>query len=65
MGHVVTREAAKHLGLDIKKMTVAVQGFGNVGSVSADLLRKLAQRSSRLPTGRAASRIPKDSTSRR
>ena len=38
---IVTREAAKHLGLDITKMTVAVQGFGNVGSVSADLLAKL------------------------
>jgi glutamate dehydrogenase (NAD(P)+) len=35
---IVTREAAKHLGLDIKAATVAVQGFGNVGSVSADLL---------------------------
>src|SRR6476646_9721948 len=38
---IVTREAAKHLGLDIKSATVAVQGFGNVGSVSADLLQKL------------------------
>ena len=38
---IVTREAAKHLGLDIKEMTVAVQGFGNVGSVSADLLAKI------------------------
>ena len=38
---IVTREAAKHLGLDIKNMTVAVQGFGNVGSVSADLLAKI------------------------
>jgi len=35
---IVTREAAKHLGVDIKGATVAVQGFGNVGSVSADLL---------------------------
>jgi glutamate dehydrogenase (NAD(P)+) len=35
---IVTREAAKHLGLDIKGATVAVQGFGNVGSVSAQLL---------------------------
>ena len=35
---IVTREAAKHLGLDIKGATVALQGFGNVGSVSADLL---------------------------
>ena len=38
---IVTREAAKHLGLDIAKATVAVQGFGNVGSVSADLIAKL------------------------
>ncbi len=38
---IVTREAAKHLGLDIKSATVAVQGFGNVGSVSADLLAKI------------------------
>jgi glutamate dehydrogenase (NAD(P)+) len=35
---ITTREAAKHLGIDIKNATVAVQGFGNVGSVSADLL---------------------------
>ena len=38
---IVTRDAAKHLGIDIKKATVAVQGFGNVGSVSADLISKL------------------------
>jgi glutamate dehydrogenase (NAD(P)+) len=41
---IVTREAAAHLGLDIKKATVAVQGFGNVGSVSADLLAKIGAR---------------------
>ncbi len=35
---IVTREAAAHLGFDIKGATVAVQGFGNVGSVSAELL---------------------------
>jgi glutamate dehydrogenase (NAD(P)+) len=35
---IVTREAAKHLGLDIEGATVAIQGFGNVGSVSAELL---------------------------
>ena len=35
---IVTREAAKHLGIDIKGATVAIQGFGNVGSVSAELL---------------------------
>src|SRR4029434_6442201 len=41
---IVTRESAKHLGLDIKNATVAVQGFGNVGSVSADLLSKIGAR---------------------
>jgi glutamate dehydrogenase (NAD(P)+) len=35
---ITTREAAKKLGINIKGATVAVQGFGNVGSVSADLL---------------------------
>jgi len=35
---IVTREAAKHLGFSLKGATVAVQGFGNVGSVSAQLL---------------------------
>jgi glutamate dehydrogenase (NAD(P)+) len=38
---IVTRESARHLGVDIKGATVAVQGFGNVGSVSADLLAKI------------------------
>jgi glutamate dehydrogenase (NAD(P)+) len=38
---ITTREAAKHLGLDIKQATVALQGFGNVGSVSADLIAGL------------------------
>jgi len=38
---IVTREAAKHLGFDIQGARVAVQGFGNVGSVSADLLNKI------------------------
>jgi glutamate dehydrogenase (NAD(P)+) len=41
---IVTRESAKHLGLDIKNATVAVQGFGNVGSVSADLISRLGAR---------------------
>jgi glutamate dehydrogenase (NAD(P)+) len=38
---IVTREAAKHLGFDIKGARIAVQGFGNVGSVSADLLSQI------------------------
>jgi glutamate dehydrogenase (NAD(P)+) len=32
------REAAKYLDIDMNGATVAVQGFGNVGSVAADLL---------------------------
>ncbi|HVB30284.1 MAG TPA: Glu/Leu/Phe/Val dehydrogenase [Gemmatimonadaceae bacterium] len=35
---IVTKEALKHLGMPIKGTTVAVQGFGNVGSVAAQLL---------------------------
>jgi glutamate dehydrogenase (NAD(P)+) len=35
---LVAREAMAHLGLDMKGATVAVQGFGNVGSVAARLL---------------------------
>ncbi len=35
---IVTREALKHLGRDLKQATVAVQGFGNVGSISAELI---------------------------
>jgi len=41
---IVTREAAKHLGLDLTHATVAIQGFGNVGSVSADLLARAGAR---------------------
>jgi len=33
-----TREAAKHLKIDLNGATASVQGFGNVGSVSAKLL---------------------------
>lgn len=36
-----TREAARHLKLDLTKATGAVQGFGNVGSISARLLQDL------------------------
>lgn len=38
---ITAREGAKHLGLNLQGATVAVQGFGNVGSVSADLLCKI------------------------
>ncbi len=36
----VTKEALAHLGMTLKGTTVAVQGFGNVGSVSAQLLAR-------------------------
>src|SRR5918992_4988637 len=36
----VTREALKHLGLPMRGTTVAIQGFGNVGSVAAQLLHQ-------------------------
>src|SRR5216684_3317945 len=35
---IVARESAEHVGFDIKGATIAVQGFGNVGSISAELL---------------------------
>ncbi len=35
---LVTREAMNHLGLKMQGATVAVQGFGNVGSIAAKLL---------------------------
>ena len=41
---IVTREAARHLGIDIADASVAVQGFGNVGSVTAELLGAIGAR---------------------
>ena len=35
---IVARESAKHLGFSLKGARVAVQGFGNVGSIAAELL---------------------------
>ena len=37
---IVTKGALAHLGMDVKGATVAVQGFGNVGSIAAQLLQK-------------------------
>jgi glutamate dehydrogenase (NAD(P)+) len=37
---LVTREAMEHLGLPMQGASVAVQGFGNVGSVAAKLLAR-------------------------
>jgi len=37
---IVTREAARHLGMSLAGAKVAVQGYGNVGSVAAYLLHE-------------------------
>ncbi len=37
---IVTKQALQHLGMPVKGTTVAVQGFGNVGSVTAQLLAR-------------------------
>ena len=37
---LVTKEALAHLGMPVAGTTVAVQGFGNVGSVAASLLAR-------------------------
>src|SRR4029079_8089836 len=41
---IVARESAKHVGFDIRGATVAIQGFGNVGSISAKLLADIGAR---------------------
>ena len=41
---IATRESAKHVGFDIKGASVGVQGFGNVGSISARLLAEIGAR---------------------
>ncbi len=41
---IATREAVKHVGVDIKGASVGVQGFGNVGSISARLLSEIGAR---------------------
>ena len=61
---IATREACRRQGCDIEHATIAVQGFGNVGSVSARLLAgDRRARSSRSRTGRAASTTRRASTS--
>src|SRR6187431_669174 len=37
---LMAREALAHLGIEMKGATVAVQGFGNVGSITAKLMAK-------------------------
>lgn len=37
---IVIKEALQHLGMKLSGTTIAVQGFGNVGSIAAELLAK-------------------------
>src|SRR5262245_52119497 len=37
---IVTKEALKHLGMPVLNTSVVIQGFGNVGSVAAQLLQR-------------------------
>lgn len=37
---ITARESARHLGFELKGSRVAVQGFGNVGSIAAELLAR-------------------------
>jgi glutamate dehydrogenase (NAD(P)+) len=41
---IIAREAAKYVGLRLDKSSVVIQGFGNVGSVSADMIAKMGCR---------------------
>jgi len=41
---LVIREAAKEIGLDLKQATAAIQGFGNAGSIAAQLLSEMGVR---------------------
>lgn len=41
---IMARESARHLGFDIAGASVAIQGFGNVGAVSAELLAAIGAR---------------------
>jgi glutamate dehydrogenase (NAD(P)+) len=41
---IAVREACRHIGCEVGRARVAVQGFGNVGSVSAQLLASIGAR---------------------
>lgn len=41
---IITREIARKAGIDLKGASVAVQGFGNVGSAAADFLHQFGAR---------------------
>src|SRR6266550_1390453 len=52
----VTREALAKLGMSLKGARVAVQGFGNVGSVAADLMVKDHRQLAGYPKGEPISK---------
>ena len=61
---IATREAAKHVGFDIKGATVASRGLATSGRSAPGCSRRSARASSPSPTGRAASTTRKAWTSR-
>ena len=62
---IVTREAAKHLGLDIKGAPSRFRDSATSDPYRPNCSRGWARKSSPSPTGRAASTTPRASTSRR
>ncbi|MBI3978638.1 MAG: Glu/Leu/Phe/Val dehydrogenase [Chloroflexi bacterium] len=53
------REAAKHLGIQVEGATVAVQGYGNVGAISAQLLHQDGARVVAISDSRGGAYDPK------
>ncbi len=41
---ICVREMAKHIGIDLSEATVAIQGFGNVGSFAGEILEEMGAR---------------------
>ncbi|MGA7988896.1 MAG: Glu/Leu/Phe/Val dehydrogenase dimerization domain-containing protein [Candidatus Dormiibacterota bacterium] len=58
----VAVEACQRLGIDPKASAVAIQGFGNAGSIAAWLMAARGSRSWRFLTAPAQSTVPRAST---
>ena len=56
---IVTRQALEHLGMPVKGTRVAVQGFGNVGSVGARLMAEAGMKIVAISDNSAAIHNPK------
>ena len=60
----VTRCACDVLKIDHKRATAAIQGFGNAGSIAAELLAKIGMKVIAVSDSKGGIRDPKDSISR-